>query len=984
MQHYNHIGQPSDVDSPGLDFFKVTLYEHEDWLRVRHYDLAAGCRLSLEPRYRLSHRMSISGLNDSLLRTVSTLWNNQDARFCTPVDRDLPIVRYVVRDASCYRDSGFALTDYMTGLKCFRKAYLGLALEVFVDNARDTVLDILSECFDRCEIALCEMWDKKPRNGVPATVQSDHFFLPESDRFKILFESLPEPTILVDKQFAVSGLNIAAAEALGIASSKITRSAVLPGTHAENAQSREDLLGQPLKKVIPWMRETICTFKQTSGDLFTTTIAVSEESVTMLLEITVSRLLALIDKCEGAIVRVRDVSDTFKARNSLKQSSEPLYLALECATDSVWEYDLRSNQVQFSGNFYTMLGYEPYEFEPSLDRWKELLHPDDAPIVKEELRHTSQTGHPVNIEARAKTKSGEWKYIHGRGKVVQWDEERVPIRLYGTAVDISSRRKAERTLGRNERIFKGVFNDASVGIALVSPDGIITAINGKCTDLTGYSRDELVGKRVDNFYHPEELDQVLTNKHALICGKADTFRSERRIAKKDGSFIYVDQSTSVIRKENGTVDSLIAILIDTTERMRTEKELVINERVLRRYQELMKVILNGVPALIGYIDTDLRYKFVNSFYQQLHGLPPELVIGKRIPQLIGEERFEKVKHHYQKALNGETVRYDQAYDSVMLGKRHLEINYIPHTFEGTLEGIIILNIDATALKMAEQERDRFFDVSLDMFSVVDFAGCIKQVNPAWTKTLGWSEDELRSSKIVNLIHPRDRRISQDRFLKLTEGENLHSFENRVRCKDGTYRWVTWNSLPLPQEKLIYSVAHDTTHRREIEEQLRTMASIDPLTKIINRRHFFELGNVEFAKAKRHTHLLSVFMLDIDHFKAINDTYGHIAGDQVLRELAIVCQEILRETDLFGRFGGEEFAGVLIEVDRQGAMSTVQRILHGLAAHQVNTEAGNIRFTASIGTATLQDSDESLQQLLNRADAALYEAKRNGRNCVVHA
>ncbi|MFW2367317.1 MAG: PAS domain S-box protein [Desulforhopalus sp.] len=984
MLYYEPIDDSSDPYFPGLDFFRITLHENVEWLRIRHYDLASKCRFSSTLHLQLPpHRLSITGLTENLTRTIDVL-SYDTGVIRIPPDTDLPVVTYVIRDATYYRDCGFTLTDYMAGLKCFRKTYLGFALESLVDKTKDIFLEILAECFDRCEVALCELWQNLPDALVRIPTRPDRLDLPEGDRFKILFENLPEPTILIDKNFVVSGLNIAAAEALGMSSTAPhSATSIFPGICTDKAKSRNDLIGRAIGSIMPWLRETILTFQQTSGDLFTTTISITEGSVTMWVDITVSRLLALMDKCEGAVVRIRDISGNLR-KKAQNRRDEQLYQALQGTTDSVWEYDLRSNQIHFSSSFYTMLGYQPFEFEPSLARWKELLHPSDLQVVKGELQHTTQTGLPINLEARIQTKSGEWKWIHGRGKVVERDEEDRPVRLSGSALDISSRREAEKNLGRSERFFKGVFEDAAVGVALIAPDGTISTANTRCSDLTGFSQEELTGSTIDRFYHPDEISQVQTNMQALFLGKADTFRSERRIIRKDGSSLYVDQSTSVIRNENGTVASLIAVLIDTTERMRSEKELVINERVMRRYQELMKVILNGVPALIGYIDTDLRYKFVNDYYEKLHGTPPELVIGKRVPDLLGEEVFDKVKHHYKRALRGEDVRYELLFDSELLGKRHLEINYLPHCFDGVLEGIIILIIDSTKQKRVEQQRDKFFDVSLDMFSVVEFDGSIRQINPAWTRLLGWNAEELKGTKLINLVHPRDKRTSYNRFMELTKGVNLLSFENRVRSKDGTYRWVTWNSLPLPQERLIYSVAHDTTHRREIEEQLRTMASIDPLTKIINRRHFFELGNVEFAKAKRHSHQLSVFMLDIDHFKTINDTYGHLAGDQVLRELAVVCQDILRETDLFGRFGGEEFAGVLIEVDQEGAISTVTRILHGISSHLVKTDAGEISFTASIGTATLSSSDETLQHLLNRADTALYKAKRGGRNCVVHA
>lgn len=539
------------------------------------------------------------------------------------------------------------------------------------------------------------------------------------------------------------------------------------------------------------------------------------------------------------------------------------------------------------------------------------------------------------------------------------------------------------TQGQAGRFFAAVYDNASVGIGIITPEGTLALVNAKCAELFGTPIEEITGDSISKFIHPDEMEEVFYNMALLLSGEIETVRAERRLVRKDGSSIYVDISSAAIRGDDGDIECLVTVLADITERKQMEESLVTSERELQRYKELMEVIMDGTPAIMGYVDTNLRYKFVNRYYENLYGINPAEVIGKRVPELLGDAVFAKVEKYYDKALGGEAARFELTFDSPVLGPRYLEVNYLPHIFENAIEGIIILILDATERKEAELDRDRFFDVSLDMFYVAGYDGYFRQTNPACTRILGWTADELKGQKIMKFAHPDDRRATLEKFREIGEGKSVVSFENRSLCKDGTYRWITWNSMGLQDEERVYAIGHDTTNRHEMEEQLRTMATIDPLTKVMNRRHFFDLGESEFAKAKRYNNVMSVFMLDLDHFKEVNDTHGHLAGDQVLGNVATICHDILRESDIFCRYGGEEFSGILMEATAESAQATAQRLIDGLAAYACTVDGHNIGVTASIGTATITKEDDCLEALLNRADTALYAAKRKGRNCIVH-
>ncbi len=161
-----------------------------------------------------------------------------------------------------------------------------------------------------------------------------------------------------------------------------------------------------------------------------------------------------------------------------------------------------------------------------------------------------------------------------------------------------------------------------------------------------------------------------------------------------------------------------------------------------------------------------------------------------------------------------------------------------------------------------------------------------------------------------------------------------------------------------------------------------LATTDPLTGILNRRYFFSQTEQEFERACRYGRPFSILMVDIDHFKSVNDTYGHAAGDEVIKATVKTVQELLRETDYFGRFGGEEFVVFLPETDLAAAQIVGERIVKSAAAHHIVVAGQTINITVSVGVTTYGVGDRSLSSVLERADQALYQAKREGRNQVI--
>jgi len=263
---------------------------------------------------------------------------------------------------------------------------------------------------------------------------------------------------------------------------------------------------------------------------------------------------------------------------------------------------------------------------------------------------------------------------------------------------------------------------------------------------------------------------------------------------------------------------------------------------------------------------------------------------------------------------------------------------------------------------------------------------------AWKAMLGYAESEVANDleEWKSRVHPDDLpKVLADLDDYFSGKVPAYVNEHRMRGKDGEWKWILDRGMVIQRDETGRPLRMVGTHidisaRKTMEEMLRSMATTDGLTGLYNRRFFLARLEDELARLKRGLiHSATVLMVDLDHFKKINDTYGHAAGDAVLRHFAEVLSGELRQTDTAGRLGGEEFALLLAGTDEAGGQMFAQRLCERAAAGAVEVEGQVIHFTVSIGIALLQETDGSVEKALQRADTALYRAKHNGRNqCVV--
>ncbi len=288
--------------------------------------------------------------------------------------------------------------------------------------------------------------------------------------------------------------------------------------------------------------------------------------------------------------------------------------------------------------------------------------------------------------------------------------------------------------------------------------------------------------------------------------------------------------------------------------------------------------------------------------------------------------------------------------------------------------------------LAENINDVIWTCDMDMN--------LTYITPSVKQLTGYDVVEVMSQDMNENFMPHPLAMALQTMAEEVESEKLKNmsprgvktFELEMLRKDGATVWTEVSvSLMIDQNNHIkgfLGVFHNIANRKLLEEELRALATTDPLTGVNNRRSLLEKVTVVLARARRYEEFFSVLMIDIDNFKQVNDTFGHQVGDKVIKAMSETCMAGLRETDIFGRMGGDEFAAVLVKTDMKNALSVAEQLRHKLSRLSVDGGGDALYFTVSIGVSTYEDQDKSIETIMHRADIALYNAKNSGRNHVV--
>jgi diguanylate cyclase (GGDEF)-like protein/PAS domain S-box-containing protein len=293
--------------------------------------------------------------------------------------------------------------------------------------------------------------------------------------------------------------------------------------------------------------------------------------------------------------------------------------------------------------------------------------------------------------------------------------------------------------------------------------------------------------------------------------------------------------------------------------------------------------------------------------------------------------------------------------------------------------------EAQALRQSEERHRALIRNASDIVGILDRDGAFIYEGSSARNVLGYRTSELVGRSLTSLVAP-EQAAETRRFLDsiLQEAGAQITFELGVRHSDGTWRDFEVIAKNLVEEPAIGGVVinlRDITERKLLMAALEKLSETDPLTGALNRRGFLKLAERDTERLRRAGGPLSVIMIDIDHFKRVNDAYGHAAGDLVLATVADECRAQIRAGDLLARFGGEEFIVLMTDCPPEAAHEIVERLRGAIAAASLRTIKGEVSVTASFGIATVDAGTIDLETAIRLSDEALYEAKNAGRNCI---
>lgn len=557
-------------------------------------------------------------------------------------------------------------------------------------------------------------------------------------------------------------------------------------------------------------------------------------------------------------------------------------------------------------------------------------------------------------------------------------------------IDISEQRELERKQHENQQKLSSILDNIPAYVFTKNQAGEYTYANKMLSMLHALHADNIIGKTDFDLFPGDAAKSFSKNdKHVFSRGKTVRAVEDAGVDEYGIKRSYLSVKCPLFNQD-GEIEEMIGMSVDISEQQRLES-------ALRASEEKLNDILDNIKARVYIKDKDLRYTYANHELCQYLSTDRINMIGKDDYDLFDTKTAISFRTTDEEVFKtGEKVsRMEISTDNKYKETQYFWSIKVPLVSkEGNVHSLLGISTDVTEQKRLEEalrRKEKQLTTILDNLKAHVY---IKDVNFTYNyvnadlcdylgrthdDVVGKSDTEIFGETVASRFHLSDQQVFDYK-------ENCTSIEKSKDYKTGDTRYFWSVKVPLVNELgnpyALLGISTDVTEQKRLEKELREMASTDVLTGVHNRRHFIELCTREISRAKRYNSPLSLIMLDMDHFKRINDSFGHAVGDEAIKAMTGLCRENLRDTDVIGRIGGEEFAIILPETDQVGALHIAERIRQSTAKYGFDIGQNQpCTFTASFGVTMMVEKDEEPDDLLKRADIALYDAKTLGRNRV---
>lgn len=685
--------------------------------------------------------------------------------------------------------------------------------------------------------------------------------------------------------------------------------------------------------------------------------------------------------------------DIKAGEEKLRKSEEKFKQLAEVFPETIFEANMKGDVTYANEHGLKHFGLTEEDIANGINIF-DMVSPGDQKLASERMqRRIKGISSERYLEYQARKKDGSTFYAMALSVPITVDG--IPIGIRGFVMDITERKQAEKALKQNEVFLNTLLDSIPIPVFYKDREGRYKGFNRAFETFFGTTKEQLVGKTVFEI-NPPELAKIYHAKDNELFDSGIEQHYESQVKNMLGRTRDVIFSKAVFTDSQGNVSGLIGAILDITERKQAEE-------ALRESEARISAITNSANDAITMMDNKGNISYWNPAAEHILGYTSREAIGKNLHELIAPERFLPAHlaafPEFQKTGKGNAVGKTLELAARRKDGREIDINLSLSAveIEGTWHAVGIIQ-DITEHKQAEkallesEERYHFIaDNTADHIWTMDLSMHFIYSSPAVTKILGYTVEELMKKTFDHYFTPESLVRTKKMLMEELEADgNPNVDPNRIRTlqsehyhKDGHLVWMESSLTFIRDAGMkpvgILGVSRDITERKKAEEQIQYLATHDVLTDLPGLRLAYDRLSSALNMARRYKKEVALMFVDLDGFKAVNDTLGHDAGDYVLRQVAQRMLSCVRETDTVARIGGDEFLIIATEINApENAAQIAQKVIHTVSQpfifHGHQAIVG-----ASIGIALFPDHGEDVNQLIKQADEAMYKVKNSCKN-----